>query len=182
MEDKMLIQAYELVRRSDVFFDRAPLEWTRQFYSMHKRGWLYGATEGERLLAIAGAFRIPEWDERYRYEIPEFECGNLLYVSFFCSQSDDITVALKLLKHFLKENSDVNEMIYYKKDWNAGQKMFKLFKQENHSSEPDAEETITEQPMGRKRLMIQPPEVTSNLSLNWPSNFGSGAWLVNELN
>lgn len=161
----MLIKAYELVRSSEVFFDRASLEWASQFYSMYKRGWLYGATQGEELLAVAGAFRIPEWDEKYRHEIPEKESGNLLYVSFFCSQSSDNTVALKLLKCFLRENPEIEEIIYFKKDWDAGRKRFKLIKPKDACWENALHEISDSYPTKRKRIVIEPPEFASAFAL-----------------
>ncbi len=179
MENKMLIRAYELIRSSEVFFDRTSLEWTRQLYAMYKRGWLYGATHGDDLLAVAGAFRISEWDEKYRHELPENESGNLLYVSFFCSQSQDIMIALKLLRHFLKENPEIKEIVYYKKDWNAGRRRFKLMRPSQHEWATNLTESTFNAEQPRKRLIIEPPELNSVFNVKKSADMPLGAWMAN---
>ena len=113
--NELLIKTYDLLKKSDVFYDKTELEWASYVLRLYEKGWLYSAVHNGDIIAVAGAFRIPEWEERYQHELPDQEFGSILYVAFFAADSDNPSVPLKLLKHYLKENTQISEIIFYNK-------------------------------------------------------------------
>ncbi|MFZ5802707.1 MAG: hypothetical protein ACOY3K_06330 [Candidatus Omnitrophota bacterium] len=114
-ETTLLRKVFELVKASGVFQKKWDSELMDDLFRMHDRRWLYCSFRGSDLLAVAGAFRIPEWDDRYFNELPEVDEGEILYVPFLVSTADEPLVPLRLVKFCLRENASIKEIIYYKK-------------------------------------------------------------------
>ena len=152
LESDLLKQISSLVLESDLYPEISPLEWISDLYYMHKRKWLYCSLKGSKLVAVAGAFRIPGWEEKYRSSMPEREEGSLLYLSFVAS-TEEIPVALpRLLKFCLRENPEVEEILYFKKKRGVAEgrpwtlrrrRVEKLSLNSNDSSEVAAESLVT---------------------------------------
>ncbi len=146
-----LIATFDFLKRTGFFEDQSTLEWARKLNHLYDRGWLYSSMHGEKLLAVAGAFRIPAWDKRFVEELPEKQEGNILFISFFSSESEDSKIPLKLLKQFLRENPTIQEIVYYRKKWKVVKRSFKLVRK------PLAERLATSP--APKRLFLAPPEL-----------------------
>ncbi|MCM8775086.1 MAG: hypothetical protein NC930_01835 [Candidatus Omnitrophica bacterium] len=159
MKCAVLAKAYDLAHTSGIFYDQMTLEWTTNLIRLYERGWLYGVFSRDDLIAVAGAYRIKQWDEKYRYELPDQEEGNILYVSFFASESDDMSEPLKFLRHFLRENPDINELIYYKKNGAVRRRHFRLnhaiVKKEGHRGR----HTDRRYCLLKERINIIPPDI-----------------------
>ena len=69
-------------------------------------------------MAVAGAYRIPYWDEKFHSSLPEREEGRIFFMSFLVSTETSPVAPLRLVRFCLKENPDVSEIIYEKKRWN----------------------------------------------------------------
>lgn len=112
---ELLIQVHELVKASGFFEWESEFEWITRLNRLQKQGWLYTAFAGERLMAVAGAFRIPEWRNEYRDRLPDQEEGSILYIPFFISRFERMTDPLKLLHQFLHAHPDLTKVIFHRK-------------------------------------------------------------------
>jgi hypothetical protein len=128
-EKELLKKICDLVIRSGICPEVMPLQWMRRLLTMHKRRWLYCSVKGSELIAVVGAFRIREWDDRYLDWLPEKEGGNILYIPFIAAEGSVPIAPLRLLRYCLRENPGVREVIYYKKNLNARKQRYVLRKQ-----------------------------------------------------
>ena len=126
--DTLILKAYELIKESDIFHDRLELEWASYLLNLYEKGWLYSAIHRGQILAVAGAYRISKWQEGLRNSIPEREQGKILYVPFLVSHARDNHLPLKFLKHYLNQNSEVKEIIFFDKYKNIQKKQFKVIR------------------------------------------------------
>lgn len=153
-----LIRIYEFLKRQH-FFDFEPvaesLSWLGQ---VHSRGWLYTSSCGEEILAVACAFRIPEWREEFIRRPPDREEGSLLYIAFFCSVSGNTSSALKMLRNYLRVNADITEVIYHKKKGWSGLGPLKKYPRNQVLADIfEAEGRRLRFFKKGRRMMIQPP-------------------------
>jgi hypothetical protein len=137
-EKELLKQICDLVIRSGVCPEIMPLEWMRRILYMHRRRWLYCSLKGNQVVAVAGAYRIPEWDDKYLHVLPEAEEGNILYVPFVAAEGKIPVAPLRLLRFSLRENPNVREVIYYRKNLHAGKKHFTVRPREHAPVEETA--------------------------------------------
>lgn len=128
-EKELLKKICDLIIRSGICPEVMPLQWMRRLLYMHKKRWLYCSVKGSELIAVVGAFRIREWDEKYLDRLPEKEEGEILYVPFIAAEGNIPIAPLRLLRYCLRENPGVREVIYYKKNLNAGSQRYILRKQ-----------------------------------------------------
>lgn len=120
-ESRLFESICRLVIESDIAPNVTRLEWMSDLLYMHKRRWLYCSMKGSRLVAIAAAYCIPEWNEHYLISMPEKEEGRILYIPFVVSSEEVPVAPLRLIRFCLRENPDVEEIIYLKKRWNPSQ-------------------------------------------------------------
>lgn len=109
------IEAYEFLRRFEFFRDQMDLQWLTSFTRMMNRKWIYVFRKGEKLSGLAGAYKIKHPSEAVKDHLPEKEEGDILFISFFASQSENTLAALKCLKAYLRRNPDVRSIMYYRK-------------------------------------------------------------------
>lgn len=160
MSETLLIQVYNFLRQCGLFDEEATLDWVSRLNRLHSRGWLYGSYLRDELLAVAGAFRIPSWDEKYLTEIPDHESGKILFISFFAAIPSHSTAPLKLLRQHLRRYPQIREIIYFKKNWRPGKPLYELERrrliiQETRKSPNDYSVRLG----SPRRLWIQPPEL-----------------------
>jgi hypothetical protein len=135
-ERELLKQVCDLVIRSGVCPEIMPLEWMRRILHMHRHRWLYCSLKGSRVIAVAGAYRIQEWDDRYLKFLPDSDGGAILYVPFVAAEGRVSIAPLRLLRFCLRENPGIREVIYYRKNLNAGKRHYTLRPQEAGASLP----------------------------------------------
>jgi hypothetical protein len=123
-EKELLKQICDLVIRSGVCPEIMPLEWMRRLLFLHRHRWLYCSVKGNQLLAVAAAYRIPEWDDKYLQMLPDQEEGSVLYVPFIAAEGRSSVAPLRLLRYCLRENPGITEVIYYRKNLHAAQKRY----------------------------------------------------------
>ncbi len=110
--DDLLHQICELAVRRNFRPDRTPLEWMSQLIRMHERGWLYCSMKGSRLMAVAGAYRIGEWDLELADRLPESAGGDILYIPFLFSTEEVSVACLRVLRYVFKQHAGVHTVIY----------------------------------------------------------------------
>lgn len=127
-ENELLRKICDLVIGADPEPYRSSLQWISHLLTLHRRHWLYCSFLGQELIAVAGAYRIPEWNEQFRYELPEKAEGDTLYIPFFVSKEAVSIAPLRLLKFCLRENPQVREIVYSRKKWSTGSEVFKVWR------------------------------------------------------
>lgn len=123
-ENELLKKVYDLVLASEACPHLLPAQWMSRLLYMHRRGWLYCSVKGSELMAVAGAFRIRQWDEKYRDKLPEKEEGDLLYVPFVASEGKIPVAVLRLLRYCLRENPGIKKVIYDRKSQDPAREKF----------------------------------------------------------
>lgn len=88
-------------------------EWMRIVSHMHDKGWLYYTKQNGQIVTILGAYRIKEFDKDKIDLMPEKEEGNILFVNFAASTADHKNTLRNMTKKYLRNNPNVEEIIYY---------------------------------------------------------------------
>lgn len=114
-QNRLLIKAFDFVAKSSIFEEESLSFWCELMIRLYDRGLLYGCFKGDEIMAIAGLCRVPEWDERYLDELPEADSGSRLYIPFFILESERQNDPIQLLRHYLKEHPEVEEILYCEK-------------------------------------------------------------------
>ncbi len=129
-EKELLKKICDLVIASGVCPEIMPLEWMRRLIYMHRRRWLYCSVKGTEVLAVVGAYRIPEWNDQTADRMPECDSGDILYIPFVAGEGKVNIALLRLLRYCLRENHGVREVIYYKKNFAFDRCHYQLRKKE----------------------------------------------------
>lgn len=147
-----LVGIYHFLQEMLVFDGEPTLEFISKLNVMYSRGWIYASYLDNRVMAVAGAFRIKEWDEKHLTQIPEKEEGNILFILFFACASDNATIPLKFLKQHLKENPSIEKIVYCKKIWLKNRLEMKTF-----TCRSALKTTLLTRPHEPSRTVIYPP-------------------------
>ncbi len=136
-ENELIEKICSLVIASRVCPNMLPLEWMSRLLYMHRRKWLYCTLKGDHLIAVAGAFRIRQWDDKYLdfANMPEAEEGDILYVPFIASEGNVHVAPLRLLRFCLRKNPNIKELIYYRKNSTAHKRHYRFLRHGNSGIE-----------------------------------------------
>jgi hypothetical protein len=118
---ELLGRVMMLVIQSGVCPETPKHRWTKIILDAHRLGYLYVNAD---LTSAVLAYRIPSWDERWTTEIPAKENGDILYIAWAVSSSNNRVGLLKMLRSYLKENS-VYEIIYNRHSQNDALRRFR---------------------------------------------------------
>ena len=122
---QLLVKAFKLVIKNKVCPETPLRDWPKILLFLHKKGYLWAATEEGDLAVIAAAYRVPNLEEKTLEHYPEKEEGDILYVPWMTSIANDKMLPKKILTRYLEKHSEVNEVAFI--DWNDNKKL-KTFK------------------------------------------------------
>lgn len=125
-ENELLKKVYDLVLASEACPHLLPAQWMSMLLYMHRRGWLYCSIRGNELFAVAGAFRICSWDEKFREKLPEREEGSTLYIPFVASDGSLPVAVPRLLRYCLRQQPGVQKVVYYRKSEDRFRERFRV--------------------------------------------------------
>jgi len=124
LSGNLLEQICQLAVEKNFRMDVTPLEWMSRLIQMHERGWLYCTMKGERLAAVAGAYRIAEWNphlpDRLPEKLPESSTGNILVVPFVFSTGEVPVACLRLLRFMVRQHSGISTLVYQRSGLHHG--------------------------------------------------------------
>ena len=131
-QSEALRQILMMVLKSGIRPEMTPKEWLGIIFYCHKKGWLYGKYEDEKVKVAAVAYRIKDFNEKEYQEaktfiLPEKEEGRILFVPFIVSKDKDVFKIKKSTTQFLKLNPDITEIVF--EDRNNRIKRFKVNKE-----------------------------------------------------
>lgn len=109
----LLMKCANMVKRSEVCPDSSYKEMLDVIHYSHNKGYLYTTKDANTFIC---GYRIPEINEKWKNTIPEKEQGTIFYVNFAVSENPDWMVLLKMLREYLKSNTDVKELCYFRRN------------------------------------------------------------------
>lgn len=112
IEVRSFLAIYEFIVKSKVCPDTSNQDWFNTLCYMHTKGWLYVVNDKGKIAVVIGAYRVKNLDNLDI--LPEIENGEILYVPFCASISDDNTILKKMLDSYSERNPDVKEVIFKK--------------------------------------------------------------------
>ena len=101
-----------------------PTKWVEVLWYMHNKGWLFAHTNNDEVDVVVGAYRIKEFDEKQVDTLPINEEGEILFVPFLASKSDDVFMVRKMLNAYMEEYP-IKEIIFYERNDDKNLKRFK---------------------------------------------------------
>lgn len=112
--EKMLInKCYALACKTNVCPDTVRSEMKGIIEFSHDRGYLY--TNKNANTFVCG-YRIPEVNDKWKTTIPDKETGDIFFVNFAVSEEPNKWMMLKMLREYLKNNTDVKELVYFRRN------------------------------------------------------------------
>lgn len=124
------MSVYSFVKRSKVAPANSSQELLKTLAYLHCKNWLYYSQENGKLVTVIGAYRIKEFNKEKITVMPEEEEGDILFIPINASTSKDKLIYRKLLKGYLEENPNVNELIFHDRNSNEI-KRYPLKRKEN---------------------------------------------------
>ena len=109
----LLMRCANMVNEKKVCPDSTTEEMLKVIAFSHERGYLYANRTANTFVC---GYRIPEIDEKWKHTIPQKEQGEIFFVNFAVSEEPNKWVLLKMLRDYLKENSDVKELCYFRRN------------------------------------------------------------------
>ena len=79
----------------------------------HDHGYLYANRSAN---AFVCGYRIPEVNDKWKSTIPDKEEGEIFFVNFAVSEEPNSFALLKMLRSYLKDNPDVKELVYFRRN------------------------------------------------------------------
>ena len=113
VEQLLLLKCANMVSELKVCPDSPIEDMLKVIAYSHERGYLYTNRPAN---AFVCGYRIPEVNDKWRCTIPEKEQGEIFFVNFAVSEEPNKWVLLKMLRSYLKENTDVKELVYYRRN------------------------------------------------------------------
>lgn len=127
--EKALIQrCFDMVVKENVCPETPRSEMMQIISYCHDKGWLYTNPKAN---AFVCCYKIPKVDKQYDETLPTEEVGEILYVNFAVSESDEPASLLKILRGYLLNNPEVKEMVYYRRGSDTDFKHIYLRRNEN---------------------------------------------------
>jgi len=130
IQAELLKQAFFLLVKSGVCPKTKIKDWVKILLFTHKKGYLYASCENEDVKMIACMYRVKKLTKKIENRFPEEEKGNLLYIPWFASKSENKMLANRLLKSYLKKHPEVDEIAFYERGDESKLKRFKRAKKE----------------------------------------------------
>jgi hypothetical protein len=113
LEQLLLMRCANMVNQRKVCPDSPIEEMVKVIGYSHEKGYLY--TNRQANTFVCG-YRIPELSEKWKSTIPEKEEGEIFFVNFAVSEEPNKWVLLKMLREYLKANTDVKELVYFRRN------------------------------------------------------------------
>lgn len=113
IERALIFRCFEMACKTNVCPDTSRSEMKSVIEFSHDKGYLYT----NRLAnAFVCGYRIPEISDKWKSIIPEKEQGEIFFVNFAVSDETNKWELLKMLRQYLKENTDVRELCYFRRN------------------------------------------------------------------
>ncbi len=113
MQQLLLMKCANMVKRSEVCPDSTHEEMLNVIQFSHDKGYLYTTKQANTFIC---GYRIPEISEKWKNTIPQEEKGEIFYVNFLVSEEPNKWVLLRMLREYLKKNTDVKELCYFRRN------------------------------------------------------------------
>jgi len=113
LQQMLLMRCANMVNKTKVCPETPIEEMVKVIGYSHEKGYLY--TNKKANTFVCG-YRIPEINDKWKSTIPEVETGEIFYINFAVSEEPNKWVLLKMLREYLKENTDVKELCYYRRN------------------------------------------------------------------
>ena len=113
LQQMLLMRCANMVNKTHVCPETPIEEMVKVIGYSHEKGYLY--TNKKANTFVCG-YRIPEINDKWKSTIPEVETGEIFYINFAVSEEPNKWVLLKMLRDYLKENTDVKELCYYRRN------------------------------------------------------------------
>jgi hypothetical protein len=110
-QKELLVRIMQIVVRSGVCPDTSEKDWAKLILFAHTRGFLY--INADKTTAVC-AYRSNS--EEHLKEMPMVEDGTHLHVVWAASESDDSNSLLKLMRSYLKDNKDIEDISYHRRN------------------------------------------------------------------
>lgn len=111
-QTELLKKCLLLIWSSGICPKTKPNEWVKRIWYMHRKGWLFVHVLNDEIEVIVGAYRVKEVNETTHLNMPEIEEGEILFVPFMVSRSEDKLMVRRMLGKYMKENL-VKEIVFY---------------------------------------------------------------------
>ena len=113
VEQLLLTKCLHMCRESKVCPNSTVEEMISAICISHEHGYLYANRDANTFVC---GYRIPEVNDKWKCTIPEKEEGEIFFVNFAVSEEPNPWRLLKMLRSYLKENTDVKELVYYRRN------------------------------------------------------------------
>ena len=116
MNSELLRQVMEMVMKAGLRPSMKPSDWLAVLIYLSKKGWLKVFEKDGNVTVATAAYRIKEFNKDMVDNLPKKEEGNILFVPFFLSREQDRMTVPKIIKAYLDENKDIEEIIFEDKN------------------------------------------------------------------
>ncbi len=130
---QLLIQAYFMIIKSGVCPETKPEEWKNILIYLHTKGFLYAHVEGEKVDMVAAMYRVPKLTKKILNTYPKEEKGEILYVPFFVSTSENKALANQLFKSIIDKMGNIKEIAFHDLKGGAKLRRYKRIKKESNN-------------------------------------------------
>ena len=113
LEQLLLMKCANMVSELKVCPDSPIEDMVKVIAYSHDKGYLY--TNRGANTFVCG-YRIPEVNDKWKSTIPEKEEGEIFFVNFAVSEEPNKWSLLKMLRDYLKANTDVKELVYFRRN------------------------------------------------------------------
>ena len=113
IEKALIWRCFEMACKHNVCPDTPRTEMKKVIEFSHDKGYLY--TNKLANTFVCG-YRIPELNDKWKTTIPEKETGEIFFVNFALSEEPNKWTMLRMLREYLKENTDVKELCYFRRN------------------------------------------------------------------
>jgi len=113
VEQLLLLKCLHMCQESRVCPDSSLEDMVKAIAFSHEKGYLYANRTANTFVC---GYRIPEVNDKWKTTIPNEEEGEIFYVNFAVSEEPNKWVLLKMLRDYLKANTDVKELVYFRRN------------------------------------------------------------------
>ena len=113
IEKALIHRCTQMCTQSNVCPDTPRSEMSEVVKYAHNNGYLY--TNRKANTFVCG-YRIPEINEKWKTTIPEKEQGEIFFVNFAVSEEPNKWTMLRMLREYLRANTDVKELCYFRRN------------------------------------------------------------------
>lgn len=111
LKQLLTLKCFVMACKSNVCPDSPREDLMKAILFSHEKGYLLTNRDAS---AFANVYRVK--NETEIYKIPEVEEGSLAYVNFAVSEEKNPFVLLKMLRGYVKDNPEVKELIYFRRN------------------------------------------------------------------